>query len=78
MCVKTRASIPDGLDPAVHALLTKIFDEGITWCTVGETVRSWLYNVPDREAGPKIGVVRRELRMVGLDLAVVPYVNDAG
>ena len=63
------------LDPAVRALMELALD-----CPrddLDDVVRIWFYRLPIIRS-PPIACVRRNLQYIRRDLAVVPYVNDAG
>jgi len=72
-------SLPDHLDPAVHELLEYLIRNDIPWLRVeidadlgASTVRRWAYREDGPSVrGPGINYVRRALRAIGKDLAVV-------
>ena len=76
---KRNAKIPSDVDPAVRFILEQVAGSAaLQWrlevrAKLGiDTIRHWFYG---NGANPKIGHVRRVLRALGYDLAVVPLAD---
>lgn len=72
-----RISMPNvELDTIVREIMETIIRRDVPWADVDETVRLWFYRPPSLEMGPRLGVVRRNLQLLGRDLFVGTLEED--
>jgi hypothetical protein len=68
-----RVTMPDvELDSVVRHIMETVLRRDLPWSDVDEAIRIWFYRPPSLEVGPRLGVVRRNLQLLGLDLVVAP------
>jgi hypothetical protein len=68
-----RVTMPDAkLDSIVREIMETVLRRDLPWAEVDEAIRIWFYRPPTIELGPRLGIVRRNLQLLGLDLSVGP------